>query len=67
MNDKVKQLPGTEPVPKFTDLVRQMAEELPAQLEFMAMRATMCRHAYKSLVASGFSAKEALELCTKLW
>jgi hypothetical protein len=62
----VTQLPGTEPIPKFTDLVAKMVEEFPAQLQFIEMKAVATRHAYKSLLAQGFSHKDALELATKI-
>jgi hypothetical protein len=63
----IKQLPGTEPIPKWSDLITKMVEEFPAQIQYIECRAKMARHAYKTLLTEGFTHKEALELCTRLY
>ena len=63
----IVQLPGTEKAPSWSDMIEKMVAELPAQLQYIEVRAKMARHAYKTLVAEGFSHKEALDMCTKLY
>ena len=43
--------------------VKQMMERVPAMLDFVAYQAKLTRKKYLSLVESGFTEAQALELC----
>lgn len=63
----VTQLPGTEQVMPFKQAVAMMIEQLPDQLKYIDMKATMTRRAYQKLIDEGFTRNEALQLCTKIY
>jgi hypothetical protein len=61
-DDKVVQLPGTQQKIPFVQLVKQMVEELPAQIEYYRCVAKIKKSYQKDLIAEGFTKDEAFTL-----
>lgn len=68
MKDKIVQMPGTTAAPKetFASIVKQMAAQLPDQINYQIMRAKMQRVYYLELKSQGFTEAQALELTAKM-
>lgn len=47
----------------FAQLLKQLKENMPAQLEFQQLTAKLTRAKYLALVAEGFTESQALDLC----
>lgn len=66
-DDKVKQLPGTSPIKSFTSMVKAMAEELPAQMEYHKMLAKVKKQYYQDCLSEGFTKEQAFTLCRDIF
>lgn len=47
--------------------IKQLRENWPATLEFIALQAMSCKAKYDEALVQGFTESQALELCTKRW